>query len=250
MRILRLYLQVASRWRWGLLLVLILATLLVEPFLGQGPGPELLTRILFALIVLGAMVAGRVPARARHANFVILGIWLVLVLLHFAGRPYPQAMAFSALVLLFGVIYITFHFLITHRESNVDAMVGAAAGYFLLALAWAVLFIQIENRTPGSFGLDTVGRSGRPADLFQPGDGHHAGLWRHCAGLRPGAHPDGNRGRLGDAVYRDPDRQHRRPLPAAARPGRGRPANARGDRRWTLTQGPACAGWNRLSSTW
>jgi voltage-gated potassium channel len=160
MRILRLYLQVASRWRWGLLLVLILATLLVEPFLGQGPGPELLTRILFALIVLGAMVAGRVPARARHANFVILGIWLVLVLLHFAGRPYPQAMAFSALVLLFGVIYITFHFLITHRESNVDAMVGAAAGYFLLALAWAVLFIQIENRTPGSFGLDTAGDPG------------------------------------------------------------------------------------------
>ncbi|HBG94898.1 MAG TPA: hypothetical protein DDY14_06145 [Chromatiaceae bacterium] len=39
-------------------------------------------------------------------------------------------------------------------------MVGAAAGYFLLALAWAVLFIQIENRTPGSFGLDTAGDPG------------------------------------------------------------------------------------------
>ena len=38
-------------------------------------------------------------------------------------------------------------------QGDVDTLLGAIFGYLLLAMAWAMLFIQIERWRPGSFSV-------------------------------------------------------------------------------------------------
>jgi voltage-gated potassium channel len=155
MSVIRGYLKLAAHWRWRLLLGLILTMLLIDPFLGDGQWVDLLLSILFAAIVLGTIVASDIGDGFAGAGYAAAGVWTGLKLLDYFGLEVSVAMALASLVLLVGVILATFTFLVTHRQSSGDALVGAVFGYFLLILAWAVVFVQIESYGPGAFDIDT-----------------------------------------------------------------------------------------------
>ena len=147
----RFYLRLVARWRWSLLLVLILLAFLLEPLTDSGRVGDLIAQTLFAAIVAGAIVAAEIPARPARIGLGLAGLWLALQLAAALGFHAGLVTALLTAAMVGGVVSVTFAFLVTHRNGARQALTGAVFGYFLLIMAWAMLFAQIERHAPGAF---------------------------------------------------------------------------------------------------
>lgn len=154
MGIFRAYLRLAARWRWSLLLGLILADFVLQPLTGYGAAGDLVAQTLFAAIVAGAIVAADIPARPARIGLAIALAWLALQGLAALGLYRGIALPLLSVAMLGGVLAATFAYLVGQRDSARQALTGAVFGYFLLIMAWAMLFTQLETHAPGAFTLD------------------------------------------------------------------------------------------------
>lgn len=148
------YLRLVRRWRWSLLLAILVGTFLLQPLWPPTPLSELVTFTLAMLIFGGAIYAGRTGSRLARPLAALLLLATVLQFLEFTGVPGVEApLAALALVIVAAAMVATFAELIGNREATSDGLVGAIFGYLLIASAWALLFRQLEILHPGSFDL-------------------------------------------------------------------------------------------------
>ena len=145
MSLLDAYLRLLRRWRWSLLLTILVGTFLLQPLWPPTPLGELVTFTLAMLIFGGAIYAGR---KRQWVGRPLVGVLLfatALQLLEFVGVPHLEGpLAVLALVIAE---------LLGNRDATVDGLVGAIFGYLLIAAAWSLLFRQLEILHPGSFDL-------------------------------------------------------------------------------------------------
>ena len=148
------YLRLLRRWRWSLLLAILLGTFLLQPLWPPTPLGELVTFTLAMLIFGGAIYAGRTGPRLARPLVALLLLATALQVLDFAGVPGLEGpLAALALVIVAAAMVATFAELLGNREATTDGLVGAIFGYLLIAAAWSLLFRQLEILHPGSFDL-------------------------------------------------------------------------------------------------
>jgi hypothetical protein len=144
------------RWPYSVLLALLVAVLFMGPLLGDRVWAQIVQQVLLVTLVYGAAVASHASRAIRRlvAGLVALNILLALTpvgavatpALDFAGLG--ASMAVGLITLL-----VTVRALFTDRGRGADALAGAAFGYLLLAVVWALVYVQVEIAAPGSFKL-------------------------------------------------------------------------------------------------
>jgi hypothetical protein len=149
------YFGLIERWRYRLLLGVLLATILLQPLLND-------LRIGQAILVLayGAIMAGGVYATRPQPWISALCSVLVLILVGlswyflFSG-PGEWAVTLVGVTLLLGAFTAsrTLTTLVSAPDADSDALAGAIFGYFLLALVWAMFFRALNIWSPGAFAL-------------------------------------------------------------------------------------------------
>jgi hypothetical protein len=158
MSVIEAYLGLVARWRWSLLLALLIGSFLLQAILPNGPVTRLTGFTLFMLIFGGALYAGRTSRRATQAAIALLSAALVLQVLNVLGvADLERPLAVVALAIVLGALVATFAELVGNREATADSLVGAIFGYFVIATACALLFRQMEGAHPGSFRLPEGG---------------------------------------------------------------------------------------------
>ena len=158
MSIIEAYLGLVARWRWSLLLALLIGSFVLQAILPNGPVTRLTGFTLFMLIFGGALYAGRTGRRATQAAIGLLLTALVLQVLNVLGvASLEGALAVLALTIVLGALVATFADLVGKHESTPDSLVGAIFGFFVIAAACALLFRQLEGSHPGSFRLPEGG---------------------------------------------------------------------------------------------
>lgn len=142
-----------QRYRHAQLLVMLVALLLLNPFLHRIVG-----FVVIDLVLLFTM-ASAVIACADRRSHAIAGVAMALLVLatswyrDFTGIQGIDA-AYSVLGLVF-FVYVTVMVLgdvfRTRRAVSLDTICGGLAGYLLLGLAWAFAYALEESLNPGSF---------------------------------------------------------------------------------------------------
>jgi hypothetical protein len=160
------YRDLLARWRWSLLLGLLLASFLVQPLLVETPFRRVIGLCLFALVFGGAISIGRVPGwfKAGAALLLLLGLGFEVAITR--GAPLQGALPTVALLVVVAALVATFSELIGSRDPSLDSLVGAIFGYFLIAAAWGLLYHELEIWRPGSFRLVEVGEGGEQLLYF------------------------------------------------------------------------------------
>jgi voltage-gated potassium channel len=152
MHIVEAYLRLVSRWRWSLLLAILIGTFLIQPLWPVTAFGELANFALAMLIFGGAIYAGRTKPWAARGVVALLVLALLLQVLSFLGvGGLDGILTGLALVIVVAAMVATFAELVGSRESTPDGLIGAIFGYFLIAAAWALLYRQLEVWHAGSF---------------------------------------------------------------------------------------------------
>ncbi|GKX35125.1 MAG: hypothetical protein MnENMB40S_27430 [Rhizobiaceae bacterium MnEN-MB40S] len=137
--------------RWGLLLILLLLAVFLAPLFGGSTLAELISLALFEFVVVAALITSVTHTRGRIIGAVVAALWFAAtVAALLADAMHGFVAAFSA-VMLAGALLVTFYNLLDREAGDLDALIGAVFGYILLAMTWAMLFVQIERWHPGSF---------------------------------------------------------------------------------------------------
>jgi len=139
--------------RWGALLALLLAAMVLE-FLSDGSATvELISLGLFEFVVVAALVTSVPEILGRVIGAGIAALWFAATLVALIVDTGHDIVAAFSVVMLAGTLFVTFRNLLGRDTGDPDALVGAIFGYVLLAMTWAVLFVQIERWQPASFNF-------------------------------------------------------------------------------------------------
>ncbi|ODR92021.1 hypothetical protein A8M32_07075 [Sinorhizobium alkalisoli] len=158
MSIINAYLRLVERWRWSLLLTLLIATFLLQPLWSHTRLGELANVTLYLLVFGGAVHAGRIGATSAVGVIALLSMALalqVLSTLGIAGLDGP--LLGLMLVIVVSALIATFAELVGSREMTTDSLAGAIFGYFMIATAWALLYLRLEAWQAGSFRIPNGG---------------------------------------------------------------------------------------------
>lgn len=158
MRIVAGYLGLVRRWRWSLLLALLIGSILLQPLLGGAGFSRLLNATLFILIFGGAVYAGHPGPRATRAAITLLALALAVQVMSTLGVGHLEyALTSLVLVIVLSALVATFAELLGNREGTPDSLVGAIFGFFVIAAALSLFYRQFETVFPGSFRLPEGG---------------------------------------------------------------------------------------------
>ncbi|MFY0731974.1 potassium channel family protein [Pseudomonas sp. NFX15] len=146
------------------LLLLLLALILLFPFLEEG----LIARVVLGILFSAVLLVGAFATRQTRARFIFklclasLGIslqWAALwhesvAMLELAGIAYAASLAVSFSAVL--------RYLLKRGPITADKLHGALAGYIMLAFVWSFIYALVETCAAGSFGSGNF-------DFSQPG---------------------------------------------------------------------------------
>ena len=149
----RAELEKMARLHWSWLNALLVAAILVEPLLGSTPATELSSLLMFAIAVVGAVFNGTRSSHVRRAGGLLALVWFAAMLAATLGVNLGGLVAALTLLFVFGALAGTFGFLLNSGQGDLETLMGAVFGYLLLATAFAILFVQIENHHPGAFTM-------------------------------------------------------------------------------------------------
>ena len=153
--------QLIDRWRFGLLLSLLIGLFLMQPFIDRSELGSDIGAIAAGAILIGAFRISLPEDRIGTIGIVLTLIWLAIVLFkHWFGDQGEETaiLGVVATILLVGLNgWCTLKALFSEKFTGVDTLYGAIFGYFLIALMWAQLYVAIELWAPGSFSLPENG---------------------------------------------------------------------------------------------
>ncbi|PRY26933.1 ion channel [Aliiruegeria haliotis] len=139
--------------RWGALLVLLLVAILLEPVFGASRPVELLGLALLQFVVVRALFTSVTDRRGRIAGLALALFWFGATLFAIFVDALHGVVAAVSVLMLAGALYVTFRNLLDREAGDLEALVGAVFGYVLLAMAWAMFFVQIERWQPGAISF-------------------------------------------------------------------------------------------------
>jgi hypothetical protein len=149
------YFILIERWRYRFLLAVLLASILLQPLLHGLMFGQAILVLAYCAILTGGVYATRpqpwISNLCAVLALVLVGLsWYFL----FSGSSEFTA-ALIMVTLVFGAFTVscTLIALVSAPDSDADALAGAAFGYLLLAVVWALLFRALEIWSPGSFTL-------------------------------------------------------------------------------------------------
>ena len=144
-------LTVGRAHRFGFLLAMMCAELMLAPAIAAAPRGILIARGLTMLLLLAALAA----VRARR---VAVGLFLAASVAHLVATWSGSALTteISAAARLVFFCYVcgrVVRHVLADREVTVDTIAGAACAYMLLGLIWGALYFLLERWQPGSFDI-------------------------------------------------------------------------------------------------
>ncbi|MEM1276729.1 MAG: potassium channel family protein [Pseudomonadota bacterium] len=154
-------LQLIDRWRFGLLLALLLGLFLTQPFLDRSEFGQTFAVISAGAILIGAFRVSVPDDRIGAIGMGLTATWLVIYFVQGVfsdGDNHTAMLGVMATILLTGLNgWCTLKALFSKRFTGIDTLYGAIFGYFLIALMWAQLYVAIELWAPGSFSFPEGG---------------------------------------------------------------------------------------------
>ncbi|MDI7863817.1 ion channel [Rhizobiaceae bacterium n13] len=157
MPIFNAYFHLLGRWRWSLLLALLIGSFLLQPYWPHSPAGDLASFTLYNIVLVGAIYMGRARPWIKHATFGLLSLAFVLEVFDVLGGDpdamYAGAIAGLMLVIILIVLVMTFAQLVVHHERTYDGLIGAIFGYLLIGVMWMQLYRRLDVWYPGSFNL-------------------------------------------------------------------------------------------------
>ncbi len=146
------------RWRYFILLLVLMLVLVVEPILFGERMHSTLFDIAYSLILICSMFALTAHRRVRWVIMVVGGISLLSTWAAHAvpGAWYHYALIASHLVgiLFFSIaVYMTLDAILFRRALSMDSILGCIAGYLMLGLAWGMAYSMLHLVSAESFQL-------------------------------------------------------------------------------------------------
>jgi voltage-gated potassium channel len=147
------------RWRYLVLLGVLLAVLVVQPIsFGFSAPPQLFD--IFLVIVTLTLLLSFCTEKSKRLAAIVIGVPTGLLTL---GGHLLAAERGTYTVVLFGhVLAVVFYFwaavlivasLIRRHSLSMDSVFGAICGYLLLGMAWGVLYSTLDTVRPDSFQI-------------------------------------------------------------------------------------------------
>jgi hypothetical protein len=147
--------RAVTQWRFTALLSLLLLALCVQVLTSQWFVGRLAVLTVFTLTIVGGVLVARPPVWVKVTVVVaaILGLAVRLGSEVSGAEALAAGTTILAVPLGLCVLVLVFRMLITMPAIGADAFAGAVFGYVLLAVVWALFFLQVETWQPGSFNL-------------------------------------------------------------------------------------------------
>lgn len=147
------------KWRFAILLAIVLCTLIVEPLVFGPRASSVFFYSIYSLILLSAVYA--VADKKRGGYLWSLGA--ITLLTTWLPHVVPDSMAWSSYLLhhlvatgfLLLIAAATLKGLFRSQEINLDIVLGSLAGYLLLGTAWGFVFSSLHLINPDSFLFHT-----------------------------------------------------------------------------------------------
>ena len=149
-----------ARYKRSALLAVLVVLLLASPVIDdEGAGGVLLSALFTLVLIVGALAIGRVRRDVLVVGALSLP-WLYLTWLHpvWSGSVLDEV---SAVILVACTLYLAGVLLasvVRAKTVTGDVLSGAIAVYFLIGIAWAVIYALIEGLNPGSFAIADASR--------------------------------------------------------------------------------------------
>ncbi|MEM9044929.1 MAG: potassium channel family protein [Pseudomonadota bacterium] len=153
--------QLIDRWRFGLLLILLIGLFLLQPFLDRSDIGQTVGLIAAGAILIGAFRISLPGDQISTIGTYLTAAWLVIVLVKDYIGSWDGETAILAVVATIGLVglngWCTLKALFSKQITGIDTLYGAIFGYFLIALMWSQLYVAIELWSPGSFSFPEGG---------------------------------------------------------------------------------------------
>ena len=134
---------------------LLAATILFDSLTNFGLASDILARVLYVTVFVGAAFAAELSSQWRRTAIAWILIWQVTTALDIAVRwPTTGAIEIAVLaILLLGTLLIVFREASREDGLRADAVPASIFGYLLLTLTFALFYVKLEAIWPGSFDL-------------------------------------------------------------------------------------------------
>jgi len=147
--------QVYSRSRFFILLILILLTIVLTPFLDE----FIETRILMDIFLTAIFIAIVLAIRSKRTQGIIGSILALPLIISTWSIYFIPHSSFSLITPIFGALffgYTVVHILrivLQSQEVTKETIFAAVVAYALIAMTWAFLYMILELTVPGSFSF-------------------------------------------------------------------------------------------------
>jgi len=145
--------QVFSQSRFLILLVLILLTIVLTPFLDD----FIETRILMDFFLTVIFIAIILAIRSKRSQLIIASILALPLILSTWSFYFVELRSISLMTRIFGALFFGFsvinilHIVVQSEEVTKETIFAAIVAYLLIALTWSFLYMILELMIPGSF---------------------------------------------------------------------------------------------------
>ena len=149
------YLQTLSRNRFLILLVFILLTLVLTPFLDE----FIQTRILMDILLTFIYVALIFAIGSKRFQVIIASILVLPLILSTWSIYIYDYTVIGILTRTFGVLFFGYAVVLMLKEISRsteitrETIFAAVVAYLLIAMMWAFLYMLLEGVIPGSFSV-------------------------------------------------------------------------------------------------
>jgi hypothetical protein len=153
------YLQTLSQKRFLILLVLILFTIVLTPFLDD----FIETRILMDFFLTAVFFAIIFAIRSKRSHVIIASILALPLVTSTWSFYFYDSTHLSMLTRIFGVLFFAYavsiilQIIARSTEITRETIFAAVVAYLLIALMWAFLYMLLELVIPGSFSFPDRG---------------------------------------------------------------------------------------------
>jgi hypothetical protein len=147
-----------AEYRFGLVLVLLLATFMVSASAFSGPSEQVVTVVLQGVTLLAALVASGVPTRVRRIALVVViaSIIFSLVAIPWNGRGRVSSAGFVNMVLVAGAPIAIVWSVWRRKIIDAQTVLAALCIYVLIGMFFAFLYLGIGNAESQSFFAQQV----------------------------------------------------------------------------------------------
>lgn len=140
----------------------------LAPFLEEMPAGDLIEAMLLTVVLCAAVASVGLRQHVFYRAVLLASLTVASRWLHFF-RPGLFPPELHVVLSMLTICYITMHFLryvLLARRVTTDVLCTGISAFLMLALAWAIAYVAVEDAIPGSFSFAAAPDSGRTMHGF------------------------------------------------------------------------------------